>query len=111
MGNCNQGQHPTEFSIGSLLFVNTDTFAAYNTKLAPAKLNLASITDNLVDEIWTERPPLPPDSLTRLPDDFIGVYENLLSLAPYHSTDKYLRTEKAYAHGKHGHKVPIHIIT
>ncbi|XP_066505998.1 xaa-Pro aminopeptidase 2 [Hoplias malabaricus] len=50
---------------------SVDTFAAYNNKLAPAKLTLKSITDNLVDEIWAGRPPLPPDNLTRLPDDFI----------------------------------------
>ncbi|KAL7885923.1 hypothetical protein AOLI_G00062180 [Acnodon oligacanthus] len=50
---------------------SVDTFAAYNTKLAPAKRILTSIPDNLVDEIWSERPPLPPDSLTRLPDEFI----------------------------------------
>uniref|UniRef100_A0AAR2JG79 X-prolyl aminopeptidase (aminopeptidase P) 2, membrane-bound n=1 Tax=Pygocentrus nattereri TaxID=42514 RepID=A0AAR2JG79_PYGNA len=52
---------------------SVDTFAAYKTKLAPAKRVLTSIPDNLVDEIWSERPPLPPDSLTRLPDEFIGV--------------------------------------
>ncbi|KAL7863300.1 hypothetical protein SRHO_G00122840 [Serrasalmus rhombeus] len=50
---------------------SVDTFAAYKTKLAPAKRVLTSIPDNLVDEIWSERPPLPPDSLTRLPDEFI----------------------------------------
>uniref|UniRef100_A0A8B9HN76 X-prolyl aminopeptidase (aminopeptidase P) 2, membrane-bound n=1 Tax=Astyanax mexicanus TaxID=7994 RepID=A0A8B9HN76_ASTMX len=60
-----------QVGIDPFLF-SVDTFAAYNTKLAPAKRILTSITDNLVDKIWAERPPLPPDNLTRLPDDFIG---------------------------------------
>uniref|UniRef100_A0A8B9HPW8 X-prolyl aminopeptidase (aminopeptidase P) 2, membrane-bound n=1 Tax=Astyanax mexicanus TaxID=7994 RepID=A0A8B9HPW8_ASTMX len=59
-----------QVGIDPFLF-SVDTFAAYNTKLAPAKRILTSITDNLVDKIWAERPPLPPDNLTRLPDDFI----------------------------------------
>ncbi|MCI4379926.1 hypothetical protein PGIGA_G00234090 [Pangasianodon gigas] len=50
---------------------SVDTFDAYNNNLAPAKRNLTSIPDNLVDQIWATRPPLPPDNLTRLPDDFI----------------------------------------
>ncbi|MCJ8734024.1 hypothetical protein PDJAM_G00230660 [Pangasius djambal] len=50
---------------------SVDAFDAYNNNLAPAKRNLTSIPDNLVDQIWATRPPLPPDNLTRLPDDFI----------------------------------------
>ncbi|KAI5105106.1 xaa-Pro aminopeptidase 2, partial [Silurus meridionalis] len=46
------------------------TFDAYNSNLAPAALVLTSIPDNLVDKIWDTRSPLPPDNLTRLPDDF-----------------------------------------
>ncbi|KAF4091455.1 hypothetical protein AMELA_G00037040 [Ameiurus melas] len=50
---------------------SVDTFDAYNNNLAPAKRILTSIPDNLVDKIWATRPPLPPDNLARLPDDFI----------------------------------------
>ncbi|KAK2838792.1 hypothetical protein Q7C36_013606 [Tachysurus vachellii] len=50
---------------------SVDKFGAYNNNLAPAKRILTSIPDNLVDIIWATRPPLPPDNLTRLPDDFI----------------------------------------
>ncbi|NP_957326.2 xaa-Pro aminopeptidase 2 [Danio rerio] len=50
---------------------SVDTFDIYNTNLAPADLILKSISDNLVDKIWTDRPPLPPDNPTRLPDSVI----------------------------------------
>uniref|UniRef100_A0A8C1NY23 X-prolyl aminopeptidase (aminopeptidase P) 2, membrane-bound n=1 Tax=Cyprinus carpio TaxID=7962 RepID=A0A8C1NY23_CYPCA len=49
-----------------------DTFDVYNTNLAPAGRILKSIPDNLVDKIWTGRPPLPPDNPIRLPDNVIG---------------------------------------
>uniref|UniRef100_A0A8C1XHY7 X-prolyl aminopeptidase (aminopeptidase P) 2, membrane-bound n=1 Tax=Cyprinus carpio TaxID=7962 RepID=A0A8C1XHY7_CYPCA len=48
-----------------------DTFDVYNTNLAPAGRILKSIPDNLVDKIWTGRPPLPPDNPIRLPDNVI----------------------------------------
>ncbi|XP_051504971.1 xaa-Pro aminopeptidase 2-like [Myxocyprinus asiaticus] len=57
------GFDPFHFSV--------DTFAVYNTNLAPAGRILKSIPDNLVDKIWTDRPPLPPDNPTRLPDSII----------------------------------------
>uniref|UniRef100_A0A8C1XIA6 X-prolyl aminopeptidase (aminopeptidase P) 2, membrane-bound n=1 Tax=Cyprinus carpio TaxID=7962 RepID=A0A8C1XIA6_CYPCA len=41
---------------------SVDTFDVYNTNLAPAGRILKSIPDNLVDKIWTGRPPLPPDN-------------------------------------------------
>uniref|UniRef100_A0A671MZ04 Xaa-Pro aminopeptidase 2-like n=1 Tax=Sinocyclocheilus anshuiensis TaxID=1608454 RepID=A0A671MZ04_9TELE len=46
-------------------------FDIYNTNLAPAGRILKSIPDNLVDKIWTNRPPLPPDNPTHLPDSVI----------------------------------------
>uniref|UniRef100_A0A4W4FZ35 Xaa-Pro aminopeptidase 2 n=1 Tax=Electrophorus electricus TaxID=8005 RepID=A0A4W4FZ35_ELEEL len=51
---------------------SVDTFAAYSASLSPAKRILKSVLDNLVDKIWTERPPVRADNLTRLPDSFIG---------------------------------------
>ncbi|ROL51777.1 Xaa-Pro aminopeptidase 2 [Anabarilius grahami] len=50
---------------------SVDTFGVYNTNLAPAGRILKSIPDNLVDKIWTDRPPLPPDNPMRLPDSVI----------------------------------------
>uniref|UniRef100_A0A8C1FYH1 X-prolyl aminopeptidase (aminopeptidase P) 2, membrane-bound n=1 Tax=Cyprinus carpio carpio TaxID=630221 RepID=A0A8C1FYH1_CYPCA len=50
---------------------SVDTFDVYNTNLAPAGRILKSIPDNLVDKIWTGRPPLPPDNPIRLPDNVI----------------------------------------
>uniref|UniRef100_A0A8C1U308 X-prolyl aminopeptidase (aminopeptidase P) 2, membrane-bound n=1 Tax=Cyprinus carpio TaxID=7962 RepID=A0A8C1U308_CYPCA len=46
-------------------------FDVYSTNLAPAGRILKSIPDNLVDKIWTGRPPLPPDNPIRLPDNVI----------------------------------------
>ncbi|XP_043113869.1 xaa-Pro aminopeptidase 2 isoform X2 [Puntigrus tetrazona] len=48
-----------------------DIFDVYNTNLAPAGRILKSIPDNLVDKIWTDRPPLPSDNPTHLPDSVI----------------------------------------
>ncbi|XP_067312664.1 xaa-Pro aminopeptidase 2 isoform X1 [Pseudorasbora parva] len=50
---------------------SVDTFGIYNTNLAPAGRILKSIPDNLVDKIWTDQPPLPPDNPMRLPDSVI----------------------------------------
>uniref|UniRef100_A0AAY5F206 X-prolyl aminopeptidase (aminopeptidase P) 2, membrane-bound n=1 Tax=Electrophorus electricus TaxID=8005 RepID=A0AAY5F206_ELEEL len=66
-----KGNTTSNSNTGSL-FVNTDTFAAYSASLSPAKRILKSVLDNLVDKIWTERPPVRADNLTRLPDSFIG---------------------------------------
>uniref|UniRef100_A0A3B3QHR6 X-prolyl aminopeptidase (aminopeptidase P) 2, membrane-bound n=1 Tax=Paramormyrops kingsleyae TaxID=1676925 RepID=A0A3B3QHR6_9TELE len=46
---------------------------AFNSKLASANRSLKSLPDNLVDKVWTDRPPLPPENLFRLPDNIIGV--------------------------------------
>ncbi|KAI7801892.1 xaa-Pro aminopeptidase 2, partial [Triplophysa rosa] len=50
---------------------SVDTFNSYNSNLAPADRILQSFPDNLVDKIWTDRPPLPADKPTRLPDSVI----------------------------------------
>uniref|UniRef100_A0A4W4G1P5 X-prolyl aminopeptidase (aminopeptidase P) 2, membrane-bound n=1 Tax=Electrophorus electricus TaxID=8005 RepID=A0A4W4G1P5_ELEEL len=47
-------------------------FSVGTASLSPAKRILKSVLDNLVDKIWTERPPVRADNLTRLPDSFIG---------------------------------------
>ncbi|XP_030251762.1 xaa-Pro aminopeptidase 2 [Sparus aurata] len=43
----------------------------YNINLDSSNRSLKSIPANLVDQVWTERPPIPPDHLTRLPDRVI----------------------------------------
>uniref|UniRef100_UPI0037E7BAA8 xaa-Pro aminopeptidase 2 n=1 Tax=Semicossyphus pulcher TaxID=241346 RepID=UPI0037E7BAA8 len=43
----------------------------YNMNLESSNRSLRSIPANLVDGVWTNRPPIPPDNLTRLPDRVI----------------------------------------
>lgn len=43
----------------------------YSINLESSNRTLKSIPDNLVDQVWKDRPPIPPDSLTRLPDRVI----------------------------------------
>ncbi|XP_074530247.1 xaa-Pro aminopeptidase 2 isoform X2 [Halichoeres trimaculatus] len=43
----------------------------YNMNLDSSNRSLKSIPDNLVDQVWTTRPPIPPDHITRLPDRVI----------------------------------------
>lgn len=82
----NKNDHQNEPWISwSLFFVTADTFGVYNTNLAPAGRILKSIPDNLVDKIWTDRPPLPPDNPMRLPDSVIGVCMSY----QHHLTDKF----------------------
>ncbi|CAB1325576.1 unnamed protein product [Coregonus sp. 'balchen'] len=50
------------------------TYESYSYNLVPAKLMLKSLPDNLVDRVWTDRPPIPPDNLIRLPDRVVGLF-------------------------------------
>ncbi|KAK9518284.1 hypothetical protein VZT92_023595 [Zoarces viviparus] len=43
----------------------------YSLNLDSSNRSLKSVPVNLVDEVWKERPPVPPDNLTRLPDRVI----------------------------------------
>ncbi|XP_022615614.1 xaa-Pro aminopeptidase 2 isoform X1 [Seriola dumerili] len=43
----------------------------YQLNLESSNRSLKSIPGNLVDQVWKNRPPIPPDSLTRLPDRVI----------------------------------------
>ncbi|CAL8305767.1 unnamed protein product [Arctogadus glacialis] len=58
------GFDPFVFSLKTQEYLNAD--------LAPGNLLLTSIPDNLVDGLWTDRPPVLPYNLTRLPDHIIG---------------------------------------
>lgn len=43
----------------------------YNINLDSSNRSLRSVPDNLVDQVWKNRPPIPPDNLSRLPDRVI----------------------------------------
>ncbi|XP_076005188.1 xaa-Pro aminopeptidase 2 [Genypterus blacodes] len=43
----------------------------FSISLTSSNRSLKSIPDNLVDPVWTDRPPIPADNLTRLPDRVI----------------------------------------
>uniref|UniRef100_A0AAX7TFU7 X-prolyl aminopeptidase (aminopeptidase P) 2, membrane-bound n=1 Tax=Astatotilapia calliptera TaxID=8154 RepID=A0AAX7TFU7_ASTCA len=49
----------------------SETQGDYNINLDSSDRSLKSITENLVDKVWKERPSVPPDNLTRLPDRVI----------------------------------------
>lgn len=47
------------------------TQEAYSVSLESSNRSLKSVPDNLVDPVWKDRPDIPPDNLTRLPDRVI----------------------------------------
>ncbi|XP_062332994.1 xaa-Pro aminopeptidase 2 [Osmerus eperlanus] len=47
------------------------TYEDYSKNLDPANRILKSMRNNLVDQVWSDRPQIPPDNLTRLPDRVI----------------------------------------
>ncbi|KAG7224759.1 hypothetical protein INR49_013471 [Caranx melampygus] len=47
------------------------TQESYELNLESSNRSLKSIPLNLVDQVWTNRPPVPPDTITRLPDRVI----------------------------------------
>ncbi|XP_031718382.1 xaa-Pro aminopeptidase 2 [Anarrhichthys ocellatus] len=56
-----------EIGFDSFLF-SLKTQEDYSLNLDSSNRSLKSVPVNLVDEVWEERPPVPPDNLTRLPD-------------------------------------------
>lgn len=61
-----------QFSVcNHLQFRPLETQENYNINLESSDRSLKSITVNLVDKVWKERPPLLADVLTRLPDRVI----------------------------------------
>ncbi|XP_068447841.1 xaa-Pro aminopeptidase 2 [Clinocottus analis] len=59
-----------EIGFDSFLF-SLKTQEDYSFNLDSSNRSLKSVPDNLVDRVWKERPPVPPDNLTRLPDRVI----------------------------------------
>uniref|UniRef100_A0A3Q4N6I9 X-prolyl aminopeptidase (aminopeptidase P) 2, membrane-bound n=1 Tax=Neolamprologus brichardi TaxID=32507 RepID=A0A3Q4N6I9_NEOBR len=59
---------PKGDEIGFDPFLFSLTQEDYNINLESSDRSLKSITENLVDKVWKERPSVPPDNLTRLPD-------------------------------------------
>uniref|UniRef100_A0A667ZSE0 Xaa-Pro aminopeptidase 2 n=1 Tax=Myripristis murdjan TaxID=586833 RepID=A0A667ZSE0_9TELE len=62
---------PMGGEIGFDPFLFSLSKADYSVNLAPGNRTLRSIPNNLVDKVWTDRPAILPDSLTRLPDQVI----------------------------------------
>ncbi|XP_075960149.1 xaa-Pro aminopeptidase 2 [Anarhichas minor] len=56
-----------EIGFDSFLF-SLKTQEDYSLNLDSSNRSLKSVPVNLVDKVWKERPPVPPDNLTRLPD-------------------------------------------
>ncbi|XP_041931147.1 xaa-Pro aminopeptidase 2 [Alosa sapidissima] len=92
------------------------TFNFYNINLSPASRNLMSIPANLVDKVWTNRPPLPPDNLVRLPDNIIERtwlekvkhIRNIMKENPYQPTAVLLSAldETAWLFNLRGNDIP-----
>ncbi|XP_061092529.1 xaa-Pro aminopeptidase 2 isoform X2 [Conger conger] len=59
-----------EIGFDPFLF-SIETFKAYDVSLAPGNRILKSLPDNLVDKVWTDRDPVPPDNIFRLPDSMV----------------------------------------
>nr|XP_055034361.1 xaa-Pro aminopeptidase 2 isoform X1 [Misgurnus anguillicaudatus]XP_055034362.1 xaa-Pro aminopeptidase 2 isoform X1 [Misgurnus anguillicaudatus] len=106
-----------QIGIDPFLF-SVDTYKSYNTNLAPADRILKSIPDNLVDKIWTDRPPLPSDKPIRLPDSVIERTWQMkvddiraqMSLNPYKPTAVLLSAldETAWLFNLRGNDIPYH---
>ncbi|XP_051276790.1 xaa-Pro aminopeptidase 2 [Dicentrarchus labrax] len=63
---------PTGGEIGFDPFLfSLQTQENYNINLESSNRSLKSIPLNLVDQVWKERPPIPPDNLTHLPSRVI----------------------------------------
>lgn len=50
----------------------------YAIHLVSTNRTLQSNPTNLVDAVWKNRPPIPPDNLTRLPDRVIRTFINFM---------------------------------
>ncbi|XP_056295349.1 xaa-Pro aminopeptidase 2 [Pseudoliparis swirei] len=59
-----------EIGFDSFLF-SLKTQEDYSLNLDSSNRSLKSVPDNLVDKVWKERPSVPPDNLSRLPDRVI----------------------------------------
>ncbi|TMS17745.1 Xaa-Pro aminopeptidase 2 [Larimichthys crocea] len=55
----------------------------YHISLESSNRTLMSIPDNLVDRVWKDRPNIPPDHLTRLPDRVIRLFNLRGNDIPY----------------------------
>ncbi|KAK5864595.1 hypothetical protein PBY51_015826 [Eleginops maclovinus] len=63
---------PTGGHIGFDPFLfSLKTQGDYSVNLESSNRSLKSVPVNLVDQVWTERPPIPPDNLTRMPERVI----------------------------------------
>ncbi|XP_063045412.1 xaa-Pro aminopeptidase 2 [Engraulis encrasicolus] len=94
------------------------TFNAYSGNLSPASRVLKSIPDNLVDKVWSDRPPISTDSLVRLPDNIIertwqqkvAYIRGMMTENPYEPTAVLLSAldETAWLFNLRGNDIPYH---
>ncbi|KAM9356538.1 xaa-Pro aminopeptidase 2 [Symphorus nematophorus] len=88
----------------------------YNINLDSSNRSLKSVPDNLVDKVWKNRPPIPPDNLTRLPDRVIqrswqkkvDLIRNQMKENPYEPTAVLLSAldETAWLFNMRGNDIP-----
>ncbi|XP_071313603.1 xaa-Pro aminopeptidase 2 isoform X1 [Trachinotus anak] len=92
------------------------TQEGYELNLKSSNRSLKSIPANLVDQVWTDRPPIPSDSLTRLPGRVIqrswqskvGNIRNQMMDNPYQPTALLLSAldETAWLFNLRGNDIP-----
>ncbi|XP_068571182.1 xaa-Pro aminopeptidase 2 isoform X2 [Cebidichthys violaceus] len=105
----------SEIGFDSFLF-SLKTQEDYSLNLDSSNRSLKSVPVNLVDEVWKERPPLPPDNLTRLPDRVIQrswqmkveLIRNQIKDNPYEPTALLLSAldESAWLFNLRGNDIP-----
>ncbi|XP_041800329.1 xaa-Pro aminopeptidase 2 [Chelmon rostratus] len=104
------GFDPFLFSLG--------TQESYNINLDSSNRSLKSIPDNLVDQVWKERPDIPPDNLTRLPgtvihrtwQEKVDLIRSQIRDNPYKPTALLLSAldETAWLFNMRGNDIPYH---
>lgn len=88
----------------------------YAIHLESTSRTLKSVTNNLVDEVWTNRPPIPSDNLLRLPDrviqrswqEKVGDIRKQMTENPYKPTALLLSAldETAWLFNMRGNDIP-----
>lgn len=104
-----------EIGFDPFLF-SLQTQESYNINLESSNRSLKSIPDNVVDKVWTDRPAIPSDHLTRLPDRVIQrTWQNKvedirsqMKLNPYEPTALLLSAldETAWLFNLRGNDIP-----
>uniref|UniRef100_A0AAY4BZB9 Xaa-Pro aminopeptidase 2 n=1 Tax=Denticeps clupeoides TaxID=299321 RepID=A0AAY4BZB9_9TELE len=92
-----------------LFFFITDIFNSYSANLAPAKRNLKSLPENLVDKVWSDRPAIPANFLTQRTWPMkVEHIRNVMKENPYQPTALLLSAldETAWLFNLRGNDIP-----